>query len=77
MDVDISQDSFAFSDIVPPSHVSDLESFSDLEFSDTDSSLTLTESLRSHTHDGTEEHSDQDPPTAQDDRQSKDKDGER
>lgn len=44
MDLDVSQDSFAFSDVVPPSHVSDLQSFSDLEFSDTE--ISLTESSR-------------------------------
>lgn len=37
MDFDFSRDSMAFSDIAPPSHVSELESFSDLELSDTSS----------------------------------------
>lgn len=34
MDFDFSQDSFAFSDIAPPSHVSGLESFSDFDASE-------------------------------------------
>lgn len=34
MDLDFSQDSFAFSDIAPPSHVSGLESFSDFDASE-------------------------------------------
>ena len=37
MEFDFSRDSVAFSDIAPPSHVSELESFSDLELSDTSS----------------------------------------
>ena len=35
MDLNFSHDSFAFSDIAPPSHVSDLESFSDFDVSET------------------------------------------
>lgn len=34
MDLNFSQDSFAFSDIAPPSHVSGLESFSDFDASE-------------------------------------------
>lgn len=34
MDLNFSQDSFAFSDIHPPSHVSGLESFSDFDASE-------------------------------------------
>ena len=34
MDLNFSQDSFAFSDIHPPSHVSGLESFSDFDTSE-------------------------------------------
>lgn len=34
MDLNFSQDSFAFSDIVAPSHVSGLESFSDFDASE-------------------------------------------
>lgn len=34
MDLNFSQDSFAFSDIAPPSHVSGLESFSDFDVSE-------------------------------------------
>ena len=34
MDLNFSQESFAFSDIAPPSHVSGLESFSDFDASE-------------------------------------------
>ena len=34
MDLDFSQESLAFSDIAPPSHVSGLESFSDFDASE-------------------------------------------
>lgn len=37
MELDFSRDSVAFSDIAAPSHVSELESFSDFEFSDNSS----------------------------------------
>ena len=74
MDLDVSQDSFAFSDVVPPSHVSDLQSFSDLEFSDSDTSFTES----SHTH-GSEEENNENASRAhsQDDRRSEEKGRER
>lgn len=76
MDLDVSQDSFAFSDVVPPSHVSDLQSFSDLEFSD--SEISLSESSRSP-HDSEEEKKNENASTvhSQHGRQSREKGRER
>ena len=53
MDLNFSQESFAFSDIAPPSHVSGLESFSDFDASECSETSFAEIAVKKDGEDGT------------------------